>query len=359
MNENIEEALCRAVSEERLSIEVTTHCNSDCLHCFVYAGISERSNLSADVVKKIITEGYDTGYRQLHITGGEPLLWKGLFPALDYAFGIGYKTISLNTNGRLLTRDVSSRLAAYDGLSISVSLEGPEMLHNRLRGEGSYRRAVLGIEKALHAGIDLVVFSTVCKGLLPYLPHFAEAVYKEFPGIKYLTLIQLIAVTDNGFALSEELLDPEDFLRLVQTVALLNLYGLRTNIKNNPLVSVVSKLIDMPWVPQAQPLCRDGSMIIMANRNISLSHSNRDSFGKYSPGMIQRVLDSDEYQKAVAPDETICPSCRYAVLCRENGMIRPSERCMGMYTKELYCKRVLDRIVPLSERRIPVFKKGF
>ena len=343
MNGNIEEAPCWAVSEERLSIEVTTHCNSDCLHCFVHAGISERSNLSANVVKKIITEGYDTGYRQLHITGGEPLLWKGLFPAIDYAFSIGYKTISINTNGRLLRGDVSSRLAAYDGLSISVSLEGPEILHNRLRGEGSYRWAVLGIEKALHAGIDLVVFSTVCKSLLPYLPHFAEDVYKGFPGIKYLTLIQLIAVTDNGFALSEELLDPEDFLRLVQTVSLLNLYGLRTNVKNNPLVSVVSKLIDMPWVPHAQPLCRDGSMIVMANRNISLSHSNRDSFGKYSPGMIQRVLASDEYQKAVAPDETVCPSCRYAVLCRENGMIRPSERRMDMYTKELYCKRVLDR----------------
>lgn len=359
MNGNIEEEPCRGVSEERLSIEVTTHCNSNCLHCFVHAGISERSNLSVDVAKKIIAEGYDIGYRQLHITGGEPLLWKELFLALDYAFDIGYKTVSLNTNGSLLTGDISNQLAAYEGLSISVSLEGPEMLHNRLRGEGSYRRAVLGIEKALYAGIDLAVFSIVCKGLLPYLPHFVEDVYKEFPGIKYLTLIQLIAVTDNGFALSEELLDPEDFLRLVQTVALLNLYGLRTNIKNNPLVSVVSKLIDMPWVPQAQPLCRDGSMIIMANRNISLSHSNRDSFGKYSPGMIQRVLASDEYQKAVAPDETICPSCRYAVLCRENGMIRPSERRMGMYTKELYCKRVLDRIVPLSERRIPVFKKGF
>jgi len=346
MKGNVKEGTYPGVSEENLSIEVTTHCNSACLHCFAHAGISKRSSLSVDLVKEIIAEGYNTGYRHLHITGGEPLLWEGLFEALDYAFGMGYKTVSMNTNGTLLTEDVNSRLAAYDGLSISVSLEGPEALHDRLRGEGSYRRTVRGIEKALEAGIDLVIFTTACKGLLPDLPHFADDLYSEFPSIKCLTLIQLFSVTDDVFALSEELLEPDDFLQLVQTVSLLNLYGLPTTLKNNPLVSVVSKLIEMPWIPQAHPLYREGSMIVMANRNIGFSHSNRDSFGNYEPGMIQRVLASDEYRKAVAPDETTCPSCKYAELCMENCMVRPSECYWDTHPDVLYCKRVLERILP-------------
>jgi MoaA/NifB/PqqE/SkfB family radical SAM enzyme len=346
MNGNVEEETRLGVSEESLSIEVTTQCNSDCSHCFVRAGNPERSSLPIDLVKKIIIEGYSTAYRHLHITGGEPLLWEGLFEVLDYAFDVGYQTVFMNTNGTLLTEGVSSRLAAYDGLSISVSLEGPKALHARLRGQGSYRRTVLGIEKVLDAGIDLIIFTIARKGLLPELPHFADDLYNKFPGIKYLTLIQLINVTDDGFALSEELLDPEDFIQLVQTISLLNLYGLRTIVKNNPLVNVVSKLIEMPWIPEVHPLYCEGSMIVMANRDICLSHSSRDSFGKYEPGMIEKVVASNEYQKAVAPDETTCPSCKYAELCMKNCIVRPSEWYWDIHPDVLYCKRVLDRVLP-------------
>jgi MoaA/NifB/PqqE/SkfB family radical SAM enzyme len=344
MNGNGEKETFPGVSEESLSIEVTNYCNSACLHCFARAGIVRRSSLSVDLVKGIIAEGHDAGYRHLHITGGEPLLLKGLFETLDYSFDMGYKAVFLNTNGTLIAKDVGNRLAAYDCLSISVSLEGPEPLHDRLRGKGSYRRTVRGIERALDAGNDLIVFTTARKGLLPELPHFAEDLYKRFSGIKYLALIQLIRVTDNGFALSEELLEPEDFLQLVQTVSLLNLCGLRAIVLRNPLVSVVSKLIQMPWIPQVHPLYRDGSMIVMANRNITAVHSSRNSFGSYKPGMIQKVLASDGYRKAVLPDETTCPSCKYVGLCRENGMVRPSEGYRDMCTKVPYCKRVLERI---------------
>lgn len=344
MNRNVEKKTYPDVREERLSIEVTTHCNSACSHCFARARISKRSSLSVDLVKEIIAEGYNIGYHHLHITGGEPLLWDGLFEVLDYAFHLRYKTVFLNTNGTLLTEDINSRLAAYDGLSISVSLEGSETLHNRLRGEGSYRRIVQGIEKALNVGIDLFIFTTACKCLLPDLPHFVDNLYKKFPGIKYLTLIQLINVTDDTFALSRELLDPENLLQLVRAVALLNLYGLKTNVLNDPLVNVASKLLDMPWIPQAYPLYREGSMIVMANRDICLSHSSRECFSKYEFGMIKKVLASDEYRKAVAPDEATCPSCKYSELCMENGMVRPSEWCRDMPPKMLFCKRVLDRV---------------
>ena len=344
MNENVEDETYPGVSQERLGIEVTTRCNGACLHCFAHAGIPRRSSLSVDLIKEIIAEGYATGYRHLHITGGEPLLWEGLFETLDYGFGMGYKTVSMNTNGTLLTKDINSGLAAYECLSITVSLEGTEALHDRLRGEGSYKRTIQGIEQALDAGIDLTIYTTVIGSLLPELPYFVDDLYKKFPSIRSLILIQLIRMKAGVFALSEELLGPEAFIRLVQTVALLNLYGLRSVVKKNPLANVVSKLIEMPWIPWVPPLYREGCIIVMANRNIGVVHSGRNSFGKYRPGMIQKVLASDAYRKAVAPDETTCPSCRYVELCRESGMIRPSEGIRDTHDDIPYCKRVLERI---------------
>jgi MoaA/NifB/PqqE/SkfB family radical SAM enzyme len=344
MGGNVEAETYSDIIKERLGLEVTTHCNIDCSHCFVRAGISESSTLSLDLAKEIIAEGYNAGYRHLHITGGEPLLWEGLFEMLDYAFDMGYQTGFLNTNGTLLTKNINSRLAAYDGLSISVSLEGTEALHDYLRKASYYRQTVQGIESALDAGIDLSIFTTACKSLLPELPHFADDLYKRFVNIKWLTLVQLIPVTDGVFALSEELLEPENFLQLVDMVSLLNLLGLRTCFLNNPLAYVASKLFKILWIPHSGPLYSEGSMIVMANRDICLSHSSRDSFGKYKPGMIEKVLASDEYRKAVGPDETTCPSCKYAELCMENGMLRPSEWYWDIHSDVLYCQKVLDSV---------------
>ena len=92
-----------------LSLEVTTRCNSTCSHCFVRARTPQRSSLPPDLVKGILHEGYETGYRHLHLTGGEPLLWKGLMDILERAFGMGYETAFLNTNGTVLRKQDALR----------------------------------------------------------------------------------------------------------------------------------------------------------------------------------------------------------------------------------------------------------
>jgi hypothetical protein len=59
--------------------------------------------------------------------------------------------------------------------------------------------------------------------------------------------------------------------------------------------------------------------------------------------MIEKVLASGEYRDTIAPDRETCPVCKYAAVCRENGMDRPSEWFRDMHPEVPYCKRVLDR----------------
>ena len=330
---------------ETLGIEVTNHCNSLCSHCFVRAGISERTSLPVGLVKNIISDGYDLNYRHLHISGGEPLLWAGLWETLDHAVNLGYHTIFLNSNGTQLTNAVTKRLALYKALSISVSLDGPQVLHDRIRGEGSYCRTIDGIENVLNAGIDLFIFTTVRKSLIRNLLNFAHEIYEKFPNIQYLTLIQLIRVPDDTFDLSKELLEPGDFLQLVQIASMLNLCGFKTYILSNPLAGVVSKLLKMPWIPRSHPLYSDGSIFVKANRDITLSHSCGSSFAKYDPGIIAKVLASDAYLNSTAPNKATCPQCKYFSCCLENGMVRPSEWYRDMHSGVPYCQRVLDQAV--------------
>jgi MoaA/NifB/PqqE/SkfB family radical SAM enzyme len=337
--------ICAGIGVEKLSIEVTTLCNSSCLHCFVRTGISKNYSLSVELVRDIVREGHDAGYRHLHITGGEPLLWEGLFETINLGFDVGYETIFINTNGTLITQEVSERFAIYGHpFSISVSLDGFEALHDHIRGKGSHQKTIRGIETALRREIDVTVFTTVTKSLLPELPDFVDDLYRRFPNISYLILIQLLNPDDSLFVLSRELLSPAEFIRLVRMAALLFLGGFRIIVKKNPLANVVAGLLDMPWLPQVPPLYREGCIIVRANRDMGVVHSNRNSFGSYKPGMIREVLASPEYRRTVDPDPIMCPSCNHAILCKENGMIRPPQGYGDQSFDKPYCQKVLESV---------------
>jgi MoaA/NifB/PqqE/SkfB family radical SAM enzyme len=334
----------RDVTGQNLGIELTTRCNSACRHCFARAGLTRETSLTRAQARDIWAEGYDAGYRQLHLTGGEPLLWPGLFELLDEVFERGYQSVFLNTNGRLMTDEVVRRLAHYPHLTLSVSLQGSETLHDAMRGAGSYSETRQGIARALTAGLTVIIFATTGKVLLGQLPAFAAEVYDQFDGIERLTLIQLIRVQGDFFDLAGDLLAPDDFLRLVRTVSAMNLCGLKTDVLNNPLVNVVAEALALPLVPRSQMLCRPGKLIIRANGDITQAHSTWDTFGQYAPGMITKVLADDRFRAAMAPDEEICPACRHVDRCRRNGMLQPSSDALDRQVDMPYCQKVLSGV---------------
>lgn len=335
-----------AGSSKNIGIELTTCCNSPCRHCFARAGLAREASLAPELVREICAEGYASGFRHLHLTGGEPLLWQGLFGLLDAVFEMGFQSVFLNSNGTLFTADVIRRLARYEHLAISVSLQGDATQHERLRGPGSHRQAVRGILAALDAGLAVTVFTAVGQSLLADLAAFATGVYEDFAGIRRLTLIRMIRVRDDIHDLSQELLEPEHFLRLVRTVAGLNLYGLKTDVLNDPLVNVAANLLQMPWIPPSQALFRPGRLMIRANRDITLAHSTWERYGRYQPGMIDQILSSRHYRQAVTADEETCPSCQFVDDCRSHGLIRPSDAFEGECPENPYCQRVLSLTRP-------------
>jgi MoaA/NifB/PqqE/SkfB family radical SAM enzyme len=332
-----------SIAKEFLSIEVTTKCNSKCIHCFARAGLAKRSSLNPGTAKSAIAEGYELGYRRLHLTGGEPLLWPHFDGILDYAFSSGYEIVFCNTNGTLLSKERCAAFTAYGGkLSFSVSLQGGEKLHDSMRGKGAFGRAASGIRNALEAGINVNIFTSVGKSLLEELPAFVHFVAADFPGIDYITLIQLIRVHKDQFNLSSELLNPKEFIQLVKTASLLSLYGIKIIILENPLANVVAEMLNIKWLPSEEFQSRPGRSLVMADGNITVYHSSRESFGIYSPGALREMLYSDAYRNAVAVDCTGCGDCSHKEICERNRIRRPSEWFRDMHPEIPFCRRVLD-----------------
>ena len=329
--------------EGLLSLEVTTCCNSPCRHCFARAAGKADASLSPALAAASCREGYALGYRHLHLTGGEPLLWPGLFDLLVLAGTLGYRSIFLNTNGLLLSEATAARLARYPGVSVSVSLQGPEALHDAVRGADTHRKAVRGCRHALAAGLPTTVFTVVGQTLLARLAHFAVEVNDRLNGIERLTLIQLIRVAGAPPEIDEDLLDPTAFVRLVRTVSALNLCGFFTHVLNNPLVNAAAELLQTPLVPRSAPLCRPGKLTLRAGGEMTLAHSTSQSIGHYTPGMLAAVLRSTRYARGVAPDRSTCPGCRFYAVCRRHEMQRPTTDVLDTLSTEPYCQRVLAR----------------
>jgi len=336
------------VGEALLSIEVTTNCNLHCLHCIVQSSRGKGSFLSLPLVQDILKEGYEMGYRRLHVTGGEPLLWERLPAALDDAFSLGYESVLINTNGTLLSKDICSRLSAYGKVSISISLDGPKESHAHIRGCGQYERTRRGAANALDAGISMIVFTIMYRSLLAQLPLFTSDVYNKFPSISHMCIIPLMNTTNTSFLLSNELLAPNDFIRLIRGISLLNLLGAKIDVLNEPLAYVAADLMKCPMTQWAAPVRREKSIILLADGTLSLSHFSETNFGQYKRGRLRGVFASAAYKKAVSPDESVCPLCRFHVLCAGHGLCRPTEPTKYSPGSTCYCKSVLDNILTLQ-----------
>ncbi len=339
------EDIFNALEKENLSIEVTTNCTNTCTHCFARAGRDVFQNMEPAMARQILIDGREVGYRNLHITGGEPLMWPYLFSFIDEALKIGYESIFLNTNGTLINHDIARCLAESGAVTISVSIQGPEHIHDAVRGAGSYVAAAKGLRSSIEAGIPTVVFTVVSRSFLEYLPRFVDTICRKFSGIKEAALIQLVRVPYDVFDLTMEILPPEDFLVMVRMAAMLNLVSLPVTFLENPLVSAAAHAMELPWLPQSPPLYRPGRIVIMADGSITMAHSVREALGKYAPGSLQKIFGLGSYLRAVTPDEIVCPVCEYVHTCRKNGMIQPSEKFRDYIEDVPFCKRVMKLAV--------------
>jgi len=85
----------------------------------------------------------------INLLGGEPTLYAGYLEIATHAKQAGFRCTFV-TNGTTLARD-AERLVATGVDVITVSLDGDEALHDRIRGKGVYRRAVEGIRRVQEA----------------------------------------------------------------------------------------------------------------------------------------------------------------------------------------------------------------
>lgn len=148
-----------------LRVSITDRCNLRCIYCMPKEGVSflgHNDILRYEEILRIVNVAVKNGIIKVRITGGEPLVRRGVvnfFSALAKVEGL--RDISLTTNGILL-EGLAEPLFEAGIRRINISLDTliPEKYRSITRG-GDLIRVLCGIEKAYRVGFSPIKINIV------------------------------------------------------------------------------------------------------------------------------------------------------------------------------------------------------
>lgn len=172
---------------KKLVIKPTLLCNQNCKTCAsrqeLHHIFAKQRNLSLSEWKKIISDANDLGNKRLSISGGEPTVYKNLIGLIKIVKSYKW-SVSMNTNGSMITEEYAERLlkAGLDRVRISLYGHTPdihlEMRTNiRLWKKATNAVRVFSELRKKYSKFKLVTQSLISKDNYKYLPELMKHHY--------------------------------------------------------------------------------------------------------------------------------------------------------------------------------------
>jgi len=191
-----------------LRISVTDRCNLRCRYCMPEEGIKLLSHddiLTFDEITDFVREAVAQGIKKVRLTGGEPLVRRGIVNLVAMLSAIeGITDLSMTTNGVLLGQFASDlKKAGLHRVNISLDTVDPEKFEFISRN-GSLSEVFEGIDAAVKAGLTPVKINCVVKASASEPDAVAVSEYCRMNGleIRYIRQMDLVSghfyVVDGG-----------------------------------------------------------------------------------------------------------------------------------------------------------------
>jgi len=139
-----------------LRISVTDRCNLRCFYCMPEAGVAFRSSgeiLRFEEIQRFVQVAARLGIREVRLTGGEPLVRKGVCRLVEMLAAVpGIDDLAMTTNGVLLPEHAEAlKAAGLSRLNISLDTLDRRKFHQIARRD-ELPRVLDGIAAAERAG---------------------------------------------------------------------------------------------------------------------------------------------------------------------------------------------------------------
>lgn len=160
-----------------VSFTLTNTCNLRCRMCgqwseqgYVRAGRGYREPaLGLDDWKRLAEEAAAHGVTSILLRGGEPFLLPDIRALLEHLKKLGLH-VSIDSNGTRLA-EIAADLVRLGGIHVTVSVDGPEAVHDAVRGvRGSFRLLARGLARLaeLDGGQPRRVSRSICFTISPW-----------------------------------------------------------------------------------------------------------------------------------------------------------------------------------------------
>ena len=148
-----------------LRISITDRCNLKCIYCVprdLVPRLSHEEILTYEEILKLVRVGVKLGISKIRVTGGEPLVRKGVYEFLTELSRInGLTDLSLTTNAVALKDNIQRiKSAGIKRINISLDTINPEKFA-KITGMDLFGQVWQGIEAALEMGFHPIKINVV------------------------------------------------------------------------------------------------------------------------------------------------------------------------------------------------------
>lgn len=196
--------------------EITLKCNLACSHCGSRAGQARSHELSTEEALDLVRQLAEVGIKEVTLIGGEAFLrpdWLEIATAINQAD----MRCTLTTGGYGITLETARKMKQAGIATVSVSVDGLEATHDRLRGrQGSWKYAFQTMGHLRQVGIPFGCNTQINRLTAPEVPRLYEHIREA--GAKAWQ-IQLTVPMGNAADQAEILLQPYELLDLYPMLA--------------------------------------------------------------------------------------------------------------------------------------------
>ena len=149
-----------------LRISITNRCNVKCFYCHHDGIVPENYEMTSNEMQRIVKVAKEIGIEKIRLSGGEPLIRDDIVDIVSRISSVGFRDISLTTNGVLLGKYAEQLYnAGLTRVNVSFDTLNPET-YKQITKRDYMELAKKGIERAVKAGLNPVkVNMVVMKGI--------------------------------------------------------------------------------------------------------------------------------------------------------------------------------------------------
>lgn len=246
---------------------VTRRCNYRCKYCAAWD--TPTMELDTKEICNIIDEMAGMGLKKITFTGGEPLLREDIGKIIDYAHQKNI-SVNLNSNGSL----IKERIAELKNLdSLTLSLEGPEEIHDGLRQKGSFKNVLAAIDVASKRNIRVALTVTLNTCNLKYINYLLELASQHNVQIQFQPSIKNLLYSSEGNPVS---LSANEYGEAMSKIIEFKKKGYKKIIKNS--LSGLNHLSQWPNLKKIK--CASGLITCRIQPDGQVIHCDRVSINR-------------------------------------------------------------------------------